>query len=87
MQDQWPTHRKTSTRFSKVRLKCLASSGLSLAVFATGFLLSCHRNINVVSRTVITGVVNGAAFKGSIVATINEQLPPQFTPGTLSTHT
>jgi hypothetical protein len=90
-------NRDTSTRFSKARLKCLFSSGLSLAVFAAGFLLSCHRNINIVSRTETIGTVNGAVFKNSIVATINvgrggnstctfEQLPPQFTPGTLSTH-
>jgi hypothetical protein len=90
-------HRNSSSRFSKAPLKCLVSFGLSLAVFAAGFLLSCHRNINIVSRTETTGTVNGAAFKNSIVATINvgrggystctfEQLPPQFTPGTLSTH-
>jgi hypothetical protein len=99
MQKRWPKHRNTSTRFSKAQLKCLLLSGMALAIFAAGlFLSACHHNINIVSQTVTNGVVNGAAFKGSISATINvgrggystctfEQLPPRFTPGTLSTHT
>jgi hypothetical protein len=98
MQKQWPKYRNTSTRFSKAQLKCLLLSEMALAIFAAGlFLSACHHNINIVSRTVTTGAVNGAAFKGSIIATINvgrggystctfEQLPPHFTPGTIGTH-
>jgi hypothetical protein len=97
MQNEFPKHRSISPRSSKAQLKCLLGSGMALTMFAAGFFLSCHRNINIVSRTLTTGFVNGAEFKGSIIATINvgrggystctfEQLPPNFTPGTLSTH-
>jgi hypothetical protein len=56
-----------------------------------------RRNIDLVSRSVITGVVNDTAFKGRITAIIStgrggysvcefEQLPVHFTPGTIGTH-
>jgi hypothetical protein len=56
-----------------------------------------RRSIDIVSRSVITGVVNDAAFKGRVTAIIStgrggysvcefEQLPVQFTPGTIGTH-
>ena len=63
----------------------------------TAFPSACRRKIDIVSRTVITGSANGAAFQGNVTATINtgrggqstcafDQLPPSFMPGTIGTH-
>ena len=54
-------------------------------------------DVDIVSRSAIRGSINGSPFEGSISATFNTgkggsstcefgQLPPRFTPGTLSTH-
>ncbi len=91
-------HRNTSAGLPKARSNRLLRSGMVLSLLGMGaFLPACHRNIDIVSRTVTTGSVNGVAFKGSVSATINtgrggrstcsfEQLPPHFTPGTIGTH-
>lgn len=53
---------------------------------------------SVTVRTTISGIVNGEALKGSVVATLNtgrggesacrfSKLPSGFTPGTFGTHT
>jgi hypothetical protein len=90
---QPPQSRKAT---SKPALSCI----VALCVLCAGTsLISCrrHRKIEIVSRTVINGVVNNAAFKGTVNATIKvgsgghssctyEQLPPQFNPGTIGTH-
>lgn len=60
--------------------------------------LLVRNNIDVVSRTHITGSVNGSALEGTVSASFNTgrggqstcefpQLPPDFTPGTIGTHT
>jgi hypothetical protein len=75
--------------------------GLSLT---TAFLVACSlnrdhgRSVDILSRTVITGSVNGGPFEGSVSATFNTRrggssscefakLPTGFTPGTINTHT
>ena len=60
--------------------------------------LRVRKDVDVVSKTVISGMVNGSAIDGTVNATFNTgrggrstcefvKLPPKFTPGTLSTHT
>ena len=60
--------------------------------------LRVRKDMDVVSKTVVTGAVNGSAVEGTVNATFNTgrggrstcefvKLPPKFTPGTLSTHT
>ena len=67
-------------------------------VGAAAVLTGCNRTIDIVSRTVTSGTINGAAIRGSINATIHvgrggtssctfDQLPPKFTPATIGTHT
>ena len=55
----------------------LVHSGAALCFLGLGVLAAvlpaCDRKIDIVSRTTIAGIVNGAAFKGSIVATINSK--------------
>jgi hypothetical protein len=70
-----------------------------LALLGAGaFLLACDRKIDIVSRTTITGSVNGSPVEGRVSATFNtgrggrstcefDRLPTGFTPGTFSTHT
>ncbi len=75
--------------------------GLSLTVAA--FLVACSvnrdhgRNVDILSRTVITGSVNGSPFEGRVSATFNTRrggssscefakLPAGFTPSTINTH-
>ena len=84
-------------RLRKTKVSNWLRYGLVAALVGIGALsLGCHRKI--VSRTVIAGTVNGAAFQGRIEATIDtarggsstcvfDQLPAGFTPGTLSSHT
>jgi hypothetical protein len=79
-------------QFSKGRFLRAAVTVTLLVTVA--FLSACHRNINIISKTVTTGAVNGAAISGNVTATIYvgrggqssctfEQLPPSFTPSTL----
>ncbi len=56
-----------------------------------------HGDREIVSRTRVTGTVNGSVVAGTVSATFNTggggrssceyaQLPPNFTPGTIGTH-
>jgi len=70
----------------------------ALALFVLGVILTgCDRDIDVVSRSVITGSVNAGTVEGRVSATFNtrrggrsscefERLPAGFTPGTFGTH-
>lgn len=84
---------------SKSRSKAVLTCILLLSALCAIGLVACkrQRKIEIISRTVINGSVNNAPFKGSINATINvgrgghssctyDQLPPNFTPGTIGTH-
>ena len=87
-----------STQLTQRRSAGLARSAVMVSlVGVVAILPACRRKIDIVSRTVTMGSVNGAPFQGSINATINvgrggtstctfDQLPPNFTPGTLGTH-
>jgi hypothetical protein len=86
---------KVSVKSQSKRTLCYI---VGLSVICLGaFDHACHRKTDIVSRTVIAGSVNGAAFHGNITATINighgghssctfDSLPPTFTPGTIGTH-
>jgi hypothetical protein len=88
----------------KAQLKSLLYSAIRLSVLGMGvFLLACVHgervhNIDIVSRTVISGSINGTAFEGRVSAILNTgrggrstcefaRLPPNFTPGTCATQT
>jgi hypothetical protein len=77
--------------------------GLSLT--GAAFLAACsanrdrdrNRGVDILSRTVITGSVNGSPFEGRVSATFNTRrggssscefarLPEGFTPATVNTH-
>lgn len=94
---------KLSSPFSRMNdevQKRLIVTGLILCLLCLGtFWGACkrNRNLEIVSRTAVSGSLNNAAFKGTITATINvghgghsscayEQLPPTFSPGTIGTH-
>lgn len=93
-----------SAQLCKPQLKCSLHSAARLLVLGVGvFLLACAHsvrvhNIDIVSRTAISGSINGSAFESRVSATLNTgrggrstcefiRLPPKFTPGTCATHT
>ncbi len=73
---------------------------LTVGVILIVYLAACQpaRDIDVTSRSTISGTVNGSTVEGKILATFNtgrggtstcdfSQLPMGFTPGTFGTHT
>ncbi len=86
-----------NTRRSKLALRLVVVLSLASLV---AFVIGCKRparNIEVVSRTELTGTVNASAVNDRVEATINigrdghttcqfDQLPSGFTPATLGTH-
>jgi hypothetical protein len=75
----------------------LAVVALATLLGAVTFLLACTRPVDVVSRTTLTGAINGSPVEGRVTASFNtsrggrsscefDRLPVGFTPGTLSTH-
>lgn len=93
---------RESTRSVNVRPKRSLRLVGALLLVAAGCLVACDREasrgVDIVSRTTVTGVVNGSPLSGTISATLNtrrggsstcefDRLPTGFTPATINTHT
>ena len=93
----------TSIRPPQTRAKRRLFYVLGLSLTVAAFLVACsvnrdhRRNVDILSRTVITGSVNGSPFEGRVSATFNTRrggssscefgkLPAGFTPATVNTH-
>lgn len=95
--------RSDSVLSTKTRAKSWLCLVFGLSLTGAAFLAACtanrdrHRGVDILSRTVITGSVNGSPFEGRVSATFNtrrggssscefDRLPAGFTPATINSH-
>ena len=91
--------RSDSVLSTKTRAKSWLCLVFGLSLTGAAFLAGCsaNRGVDILSRTVITGSVNGSPFEGRVSATFNtrhggssscefDRLPAGFTPATINSH-